>query len=303
MKNKAALVFGGQGSQFTGMGKEIYDSSSKSKAIFALASEVVGYDVVKKCFEAPQDELNKTIYCQICTLAVELAIYETFKDKNVEIYATAGFSLGEYAALAAANVFDTKTAFELVHARATAMETEVKDNVGKMAAIINLNIDQIESICENIGNYEAIISNYNSYKQIVVSCTSAYFVELIESIKNLGGRAIPLKVNRPFHHPIMRPAAEKFKCKLDAIYINSPLFPVYMNVNGESLPSMDSIPRSLYEQIFKPVQWIKIVHNMMKDGISMFFEISPKSTLAPFVENIAHINVSIVDVQTVLFDY
>lgn len=148
MENKAALVFGGQGAQFTKMGKKIYESSEKAKAVFNLASFIVGYDVAKMCFEAPQEELSKTIYCQICTLTVELAIYEVFKEKNIPFHAVAGFSLGEYAALVAVGVFDMKTAFELVKARAIAMETKVDNNAGRMAAIINLAVDQIELLCE-----------------------------------------------------------------------------------------------------------------------------------------------------------
>ena len=126
---KTAFVFGGQGAKFTGMGQKFYTQSKKARNMFELASSIVGYDVAKMCFEAPQDELNKTVYCQICTLAVELAIYEAFKEQGVRPDAVAGFSLGEYAALVASNIISMENAFKLVAARAQAMEDSVTDSI------------------------------------------------------------------------------------------------------------------------------------------------------------------------------
>lgn len=297
LESKAALIFGGQGSQFTGMGKKIYDSSAKARTVFELASSVVGYDVVSMCFEAPQEELNKTIYCQICTLAVELAIYEVFKENNIVFHAVAGFSLGEYAVLVASDVIDMKSAFELVQARAMAMETEVSDNVGKMAAIINLTVNQIEFICKDIGSEKATIANYNSFKQIVVSCAIDCFDELSNKVKSLGGRAIPLKVNRPFHHQIMRPAADKYKTDLQEQNFQTPKHEIYLNVTGEKYDKNDSLSEKLYEQIFMSVQWIKTIGNMLSDGITTFYEISPKPTLNAFIDNMSNGKAMIVDVQ------
>ena len=296
LESKAALVFGGQGSQFTGMGKKIYDSSAKARTAFELASSVVGYDVASICFEAPQEELNKTIYCQICTLAVELAIYEVFKEHNIVFHAVAGFSLGEYTALVAADAINMRAAFELVQARATAMETEIKDT-GKMVAIINLSVEQIESICKDIGNEKATIANYNSYKQIVVSCTIDCFDELSNKVKSLGGRAILLKVNRPFHHQMMLPAADKYKAYLQAQNFQKPKHEIYLNVTGEKYDKNDSLSEKLYEQIFMPVQWIKTIENMLSDEITTFYEISPKSILSAFIVNISNGKATIVDIQ------
>lgn len=297
MKNRTALVFGGQGSQFTGMGKIIHDSFPQTKKIFDIASMVVGYDVAKMCFEAPQEELSKTIYCQICTLAVELAIYETFKAENIVFHAVAGFSLGEYAALVAIDVIDIRTAFELVKARAMAMETEVKDNTGKMAAIINLTIEQVESICESFGDNKVSIANYNSYQQSVVSYYVDCFNELTVKVRSLGGRVIPLKVNRPFHHPMMHPAADKFKYALQKQNFNIPNYKLYLNVTGEEYRKSDLFAKKLYDQIFMPVQWIKTIENMLADGINLFYEISPKPTLGAFISNISNRKATIVDVQ------
>lgn len=299
MDNKTALVFGGQGSQFTGMGRAIYNAFSVARSVFTLASDVAGYDVAKMCFEAPQEELNKTIYCQVCTLAVELAIYEVLKKKSILLDTVAGFSLGEYAALVAAGVIDIKTAFELVNARAKAMENEVADNVGKMVAVINLDIEKVEANCNGFGAGKAAVANYNAFNQIVVSIATEIIDEFVSCIKSANGRAIPLKVNRPFHHPMMQPAADKYKCNLDDVVFKEPILPIYMNVTGELLSINGSLSENLYEQIVKPVQWIKTIQNIRTNGIDTFYEVTPKPTLAAFIKNIARTEVQIIDVQNI----
>lgn len=300
--NTTALIFGGQGSQFTGMGKRIYDFISEARSVFVLASDVVGYDVATMCFKSSQKELNKTVYCQICTFTVEMAIYEVFKKKNIRLNAVAGFSLGEYSALVAAGVIDIKTAFELVNARAKAMEDEVGDNIGNMVAIINLDIEKVEAICKKFEAVKVAVANYNSFNQIVVSVAKEVFDEFMSGVKSEHGRAIPLKVTRPFHHPMMKLAADKFKPNLDDVVFKEPILPIYMNVTGEPLSTNDSLSVKLYEHIVKPVQWIKTIQSMRTNGIDTFYEISPKPTLAPFIKNIAGIDMEIIDVQDALIN-
>ena len=294
---KAALVFGGQGAQFTGMGKKVYDHSPKARDVFELASSIVGYDVATVCFEASQEELNKTVYCQICTLAVELALYEVFKDQGIRPDAVAGFSLGEYAALVASNAISMDDAFKLVSARAQAMEDSVKDGIGKMAAVINLNVEQVETICDNMGNGLATIANYNSYKQLVVSLMSDCFNDFVDKVRSFGGRIIPLKVNRPFHHSMMHPAADSYRIELQKYYFAMPDNTLYFNVTGEKFNEQDSFYEKLCEQIFMPVQWIKTVENMLSNGVETFFEISPKPTLSTFINNISDNCGKVIDVQ------
>jgi [acyl-carrier-protein] S-malonyltransferase len=294
---KAALVFGGQGAQFTGMGQKVYDHSQKARDVFEFATSIVGYDVATMCFEAPQEELNKTVYCQICTLTVELALYEVFKEHGIRPDAVAGFSLGEYAALVASNVISMDDAFRLVSVRAQAMEDSVKDGIGKMAAVIKLNIEQVETICNDIGNNNAMIANYNSYKQLVVSMTADIYDEFVGKIKSLGGQIIPLKVNRPFHHSLMRPAAEKYHAELQKYKFAAPDCSIYINVTGEKFDEYDSFSMRLYEQVFTPIQWIKTIKNMMSDGIDTFYEISPKSTIASFINSIFDGCAKVIDVQ------
>ena len=297
MKNKAALVFGGQGSQFTGMGMKLYETSEKARAVFELSSSLVGYDVAKMCFQASQEELNKTICCQICTLTVELAIYEMFKDKSITFHSTAGLSLGEYAALVASGVIDIKNALELVYSRSIAMETEVDDNAGKMAAIINLTVNQIESLCERLGNNKVTIANYNSPKQVVVSYAIDCFNVLSNIVRTFGGRIIPLKVNRPFHHPLMLPAADKYILEFRKHKLQIPNKDIYLNITGEKYDRSDSLTDKLYKQIFLPVQWTRTVENMLTDGIYTFYEISPKPILDTFINDISNGKAIVFNVQ------
>ena len=300
LSNKVALTFGGQGSQFPEMGKAIYEAFSEARSVFVLAADIVGYDVAKMCFEAQQEDLNRTIYCQICTLTVELAIYEVFKKRNISLDAVAGFSLGEYAALVVAGVMEINTAFQLVNARAMAMENEVTDNTGKMVAVINLEISKLESICNKLGYDKAAVANYNSFNQAVVSVRIEIYDEFINCIKSAKGRAIPLKVNKPFHHPMMQAAADKFKYDLEGVVFQKPSLPIYMNVTGEPFSKDESLSEILYNQIVKPVQWIKIIQNMRANGIDTFYEISPRPTLTSFIKNIAEIDAKIINVQATL---
>lgn len=250
------------------------------------------------CFEVSQYELSKTIYCQICTLAVELAIYEVLKKKSILFDAISGFSLGEYAALTATGATDTKTAFELVNARA--MATEVSNNIGKVVAVVNLDIEKVEAICKKFEDGKAAVTNYNSFNLIVVSVATKIFEDFVSCVKSANGRAIPLKVNRPFHHPMMQPAADKFKFNLDDVVFKEPILPIYMNITGELLSTNDSLSENLYDQIVKPVQWIKTIQNMRADGIDTFYEITPKPTLAAFIKDIEGMNAKIIDVENVL---
>ncbi len=297
MENKAAIVFGGQGSQFTGMGMKLYESFLNVKTIFELASSIVGHNVAEMCFEASQEDLKKSMNSQICTLTLELAIYEVFNEMGIPFHAVAGFSLGEYAALVAGGIIDMKTAFELVKSRSMAMETEIADDAGGMVAVFCLTIDQIELICEELGKDMAVISNYNSYKQIIVSYRNECFDELSCKIRTFGGRLIPLKVNRPYHHPMMKLAADKYRNDLYKQTFKNPEMDFFINVTGKKYHNSYSLPVILYKQIFMPVQWIKTIENMLLEEIYTFYEISIKPTLGVFINDVSKMNVKTIDVQ------
>lgn len=265
-----------------------------------MASSIVGYDVATMCFEAPQKELNKTIYSQICTLTVELALYEVFNECRIRPDALAGFSLGEYVALVASNSINIENAFKLVYARALTMENVIKDNVGEMVAVINLSIEKVIAICKEIDKDKVKIANYNSYKQIVVSLAKDSCDVFIKKVKFLGGYTIRLNVNRPFHHEMMRPAADYFYIELRKYSFLFPDRDLYINVTGEKFNENDSFVKRLYEQMYKPVQWTKIVENMLYNGIHTFYEISPKVTLAPFINNVSGDSATVINIQNEL---
>ena len=166
-----------------------------------------------------------------------------------------------------------------------------------MAAVINLNNEQVETICEGIKNKKATIANYNSYRQLVVSLSEDVYNDFTTEIRSLRGHIIPLKVNRPFHHAMMRPAADKYHADLQKYEFSSPDCSFYFNVTGAKYIDGDSFEKKLYEQIFTPVQWIKTIENMLSDGVNMFYEISPKSTLASFITNISDGCENVIDIQ------
>jgi [acyl-carrier-protein] S-malonyltransferase len=219
------------------------------------------------------------------------------KEKNLSFHAVAGFSLGEYTALAATGVLDMKAIFALVQARAVAMETEIEDSVGRMAAIVHLTIDQIESLCDELGKDQIAVANYNSYKQIVVSYRLDRFEDLQMKVKSLGGRLLPLKVNRPFHTSMMRPAADKYSQTVYRQDLHIPNKDLYLNVTGEKYNTKESLTDKLIEQIFMPVQWIKTIENMLSSGIDTFYEVSPKPTLNSFINNISYGRAKVIDAQ------
>jgi len=211
--------------------------------------------------------------------------------------AVSGFSLGEYAALVAANIIDMKTAIELVNVRTRVMNDSISDNMGKMIAVMNLNIEDIEKICEIYGYDSVAISNYNSFNQVVVSVSGKILDEFIKTIKSQKGKVYVLNIDRPFHHIMMKPMADLFKSYLITTKFNKPTIPIYMNATGRMYLENDSFQELLYKQIFKPVQWIKIVQNMKNDHINTFYELSPKPVLSSFIRNIIGSNADINCIQ------
>ena len=297
---KKALVFGGQGSQFRGMGKKIYEKYPKVRRIYELASDVAGYNVAQMCFEGEQDTLNRTEYCQMCILAVEMSMYTILSEIDIHTDAVAGFSLGEYAALAAAQAISFKTVFELVNVRGQLMEYEVDSNCGSMIAVINMDAKIVEKLCEEIGKENAAIANYNSYTQVVVSVSKDCVEEFKLLVKKLGGRTIVLRVNKPFHHMMMLPAANKFRDYVNNCVFKVPHLPVYLNTSGDTLSYSRALYQELYEHIYKPVQWTRTVENMILSGVDTFYEISPKPVLSKLIQEVVRHNANVINVENIL---
>lgn len=199
----------------------------------------------------------------------------------------------------AAGVIDIITVFELVNDRAKAMENGVADNSGKMVAIVNLDIKIIDAIFQGFRYDNGAMANCNSYNQIVVLVAKEVFDKFMSSVKSATGRAIPLKVSRPYHRVMMEPAADKFKANLDNVIFKEPVLPIYMNVTGESLSTNDSLSVKLYERIIKPVWWIKTIQSMRDNNIDVFMKLALNHI------GCVHKKVKMIDIQianTVIYD-
>ena len=294
MKN-VALIFPGQGAQKVGMGLEFFQNSSQAKAIFEQADKICGNDLLKVIFEGPEEKLTSTAYCQPALFTMSVAALKAFeahsKYKDISVKFTAGLSLGEYSALAAAGVMGFEDALRLVQKRAAFMEEAAKENQGAMAAVIGFDKKLLVGICRETG---AEIANFNSHEQIVITGLQQKVDDAIEAIKLEGGqRIIPLSVSGAFHSSLMASAASKFSASLKDIVINPSLMPVLSNVTAKPHTDPEEIRTDLARQITNSVQWVKCVEYMTSHGIGDFIEIGPGKVLKGLVRRInPAINVS-----------
>ena len=294
MAGKTAFLFSGQGAQAPGMMKEFYDAVPEARRVFDSASEVLGRDIARLCFEGTQEELNLTHNTQPCVLAADLAAYEAVRARGVEPDAMAGFSLGEYAALVAAGVLQMEDAFRIVQLRADAMQEAVPVGEGAMAAVMKVDGERIQAICDAVDGY-VVPANYNSPAQIVVSGEMAAVDAVMAVCKEQKIRAMKLPVSAPFHCAMMAPAAEEVRAALEGIEIGQPRVPVYLNVNAEPLESGKEVAGWLVEQTKSPVLWRQTLENMARDGMSTFVECGPGATLSGFVKK------TLSDAQVLIF--
>ena len=299
--NKITLVFPGQGSQYVGMGKEFYDKYEFVKDIYNQASQVLGYDFPDLCFKKHQlrkimhmQDLNKTIYTQPSVLTTSYACFKvlemTCKERDVDLNVSflAGHSLGEYTALLVGGAIDFKTTLSLVQKRATYMTELGKGYPGAgLMAIIDrskeLDYDSIYSLCRDFGVY---VTLNNTKSQIVAGGSKKSLAELSKKIKKEGKRGTMLKVEGPFHTPIMKPAANKLKKELDIsnIYIASK--PIIANVSTEAIVDPNHVRKELYDQIYKIVDWKRSVEKVIGNGSDLFIEVGPKKVLSNMIKDI-----------------
>jgi len=296
IENKSALLFGGQGSQFTEITEKICKQFGQAENIYEKLSEKFGFNILNMCLHSFDNQSNQVFYKQICTFAVEYVVYEMFLEKNIPIDVVAGFSLGEYMALLASSIIDLKQACDMVKLRAKLMSDTIYDHVGDMIAVFNLHIDEIEAICRSIGQNSISISNYNSYDQIVVSGTLDSLQLFEKAIKSLNGITVPLNMYRPFHHKLMKCAADSFQDSLCKYQLHEPRISIIMNATGAMLTQSDDIKNLMYKQIFSPVQWIQTVHVMQNFGVHQFYDISTRPILGKFVKSIINNHVNVVNI-------
>lgn len=280
-----AYVFPGQGSQFTGMAKDLYESNPKAKALLDQANDILGFRITDIMFSGTADELKQTKVTQpaIFIHSVALALSnDSFKPDMV-----AGHSLGEFSSLVANKTLSYTDALALVYKRALAMQRACEINPSTMAAILGLEDKVVEDICASIDEV-VVAANYNCPGQLVISGSNKGIEIACEKLKAAGAkRALPLPVGGAFHSPLMEPAREELAAAIEATVFNTPVCPVYQNVNAVPATDVAVIKNNLIAQLTAPVRWTQSVQSMVKDGAKTFVECGPGKVLQGLVKKIA----------------
>lgn len=279
---KIAFVFSGQGDQFPGMGKDLYQKYPVAQKIYDIC-DGVRPGTSAQCFEGTEDELKETQNTQPCLFAMELAAASILKEKDVVPDAVAGFSLGEVVAATFSGIFDNETGFRLVCKRGELMQREAEKFDTSMAAVMKLTTEQVQEVCDKYSDVYPV--NFNCPGQITVSGLSTQMADLFADVKAFGGRAIPLKVRGAFHTPFMKEAAEAFAEELAGAEIKERVIPLYSNMTAESYT--EDVVALLSKQICSPVQWEIMIRNMIADGVDTFIEIGPGKTLTNMIKKIS----------------
>jgi [acyl-carrier-protein] S-malonyltransferase len=284
---KIAFVFPGQGSQYVGMGKDVYENYGGAKEVFDEASRALGYDVADLCFNGPAEELNKTHRTQPCVLTVSSAINSVLKEKGLRPSVVAGHSLGEYSALVAAGVLSFKDAVKLTERRGKFMQEAVPEGRGLMAAVLGLDRERVDLICASLKSGYAAAANYNCPGQVVIAGEKPAVEEAVGLCKEAGAkRAIPLAVSVPSHCALMTSASEKLAGALDSIELRNPEIPLVNNADAKFLDSVDEIKSSLIRQLSRPLLWEDSVRAMSDAGVDTFVEVGPGKVLSGLIRRI-----------------
>lgn len=281
---KKAYVFPGQGSQFSGMGKELYESSEVARALFDEADRILGFEISKIMFEGSNEELKQTQVTQpavfIHSVAAALSLGEEFQPAMV-----AGHSLGEFSALVAAGALTFESALRLVYARALAMQKACEEVPSTMAAILALPDEKVEEICATIEG--VVAANYNCPGQVVISGTQEAVQRACVALKEAGAkRALPLAVSGGFHSPCMASAREELAVAISDTEFQQPRCPIYQNVDAQPHTNPEEIKKNLIAQLTSPVRWTQSVRAMLADGAEEFIECGPGAVLQGLIAKI-----------------
>ncbi|MDN5317758.1 MAG: [acyl-carrier-protein] S-malonyltransferase [Thermoanaerobacterium sp.] len=284
---KIAFIYPGQGAQYAGMGKEIYDNFSEAKEVFEEANDSLGYDIAKLCFEGPDEELMKTENTQPAILTVSIALTKVLSNKGIKADVTAGLSLGEYSALVYSGVLSFKDAVRLVKKRGEYMQNAVPIGIGGMAAIIGLDNETVENICYDVKDVGIVEpANYNCPGQLSIAGEIKALEKAVELAKAKGAKkAVMLPVSAPFHCSMLKEAGIKLEGDLKQIYTYDMSVPVITNVTADYL-KMDEVKKMLVKQVSSPVLWEQSIRRMIEDQVDTFIEIGPGKTLTGFMKRI-----------------
>jgi len=285
---KIAFIFPGQGAQYIGMGKELFENIEECRNVFNIADKELNFELSKLCFEGTSEELNVTENTQPAILTTSIAALMALRKYGIECDVTAGLSLGEYSALVCSGAMDFKDAVKLVKKRGKFMQEAVPVGIGTMAAILGLAADLVEEACSEAKTFGIVeIANLNCPGQIVIAGEiSAVELACVKAKEKGAKRAIILPVSAPFHTSMLKPAAAKLEAELENIKFQDIIIPVMTNVNGDYIKNKDDIKANLKLQVMSSVLWETTIRNMIKDGVDTFVEIGPGKVLSGFVKKI-----------------
>lgn len=282
---KQVYVFPGQGAQFSGMGKELYETNEQAKVLFEKANEILGFRISDVMFGGTEEELKQTNVTQPAVFIHSVITYLTRRQAEPDM--TAGHSLGEFSALVAAGVLSFEDALKLVAKRAAAMQQACEINPSTMAAILGLEDEKVEEVCATITHEVVVPANYNCPGQLVISGSIAGIDTACDLLKAAGAkRALVLPVGGAFHSPLMQPAQEDLKAAIEQTHFNDAQCPVYQNVDARPYTSAAEIKQNLINQLTAPVRWTQTIQHMIADGASHFTESGPGNVLQGLIKKI-----------------
>lgn len=282
---KHAYIFPGQGSQFPGMGKNLYDSNESAKKLFEQANEILGFRISEVMFSGTAEDLKQTNVTQLAIFLHSVILYKTLENPKPDM--VAGHSLGEFSSLVANSVLNFEDALKLVSVRAEAMQKACEINPSTMAAVLGLDDVKVEEICNSFTDEIVVAANYNCPGQIVISGSNKGIEKACELMKAAGAkRALILPVGGAFHSPLMEPAKEELSNAINATKFNEASCPVYQNVVAKSVTDPQEIKNNLVAQLTGPVRWTQSVLSMIADGATYFTEVGPGKVLQGLVQKI-----------------
>lgn len=286
---KIAFIFSGQGSQYVGMGKELYNNIPTCKKVYDIANEVLNFNLKELIFNGNKEDLDITENTQPAILTTSIAILKAIEEKGIKPDIVAGLSLGEYSALVASKSLDFKTAVSLVKKRGRFMQEAVPKGIGSMIAVIGLDESKIKKALEIASENGVIeIANYNTNNQIVVGGECSAVELASDLLKSYGARrVIPLKVSGPFHTSLLNEASNKLKSELKDIEFHNPETKIITNLTADFIKDKTEIKDLLINQVKSPVRWSETIEKMIDEGVDVFIEIGPLKTLSSFVREIS----------------